>query len=46
MLFIPHFQTPEPFSVTIPVPTLILYVMGVIAVVLIVKFLIAFFRGR
>lgn len=39
-------QTPEPFSLTIPVPTIIIYVMAFIALILIVKFVLSVFRGR
>jgi hypothetical protein len=46
MLYSFPFQSPEPFSVTIPVPTVILYVMGAIAVILIVKFILSMARGR
>jgi hypothetical protein len=33
------------FSITIPVPTMLLYVAGTLAVILIIKFLIRFVMG-
>jgi hypothetical protein len=45
LFYIIPFDDPV-FSVTIPVPTVILYVMGFIAVILIVKLVLSTLRGR